>query len=104
MEWFNNNKLSDIEIFCDLDSNNEAKSWHCHQIVIYLLSPVLLQTIKNQPIEENNNSSFIIIEELQGKHNETELFLKSLYDLSKDETYARFNHLYTVISIHVRSV
>jgi hypothetical protein len=61
-----------------------------------LNSPALLDSIKNRPMEDNNTTKYIIIEELQGKEKETELFLKSLYDPLDGDSYDSFNSIYTV--------
>jgi hypothetical protein len=95
LKWFNTELLSDIEIFSDLTSNGSPSSFRCHQLVIFLNSPALLDSIKNRPMEDNNTTKYIIIEELQGKEKETELFLKSLYDPLDGDSYDSFNSIYT---------
>jgi hypothetical protein len=96
LKWFNTELLSDIEIFSDLTSNGSPSSFRCHQLVIFLNSPALLDSIKNRPMEDNNTTKYIIIEELQGKEKETESFLKSLYDPLDGDSYDSFNSIYTV--------
>jgi hypothetical protein len=66
-----------------------------------LNSPALLDAIKNRPMEDNNTTKYIIIEELQGKEKETESFLKSLYDPLDGDSYDSFNYIYTVSIINM---
>jgi hypothetical protein len=78
--WFNSPILSDIKIY-SAKSNNSSPVFHCHQIVIYLNSPNLLQALKNNKVGDKDDHVYII-EELLDKPHETELFLKSLYEPS----------------------
>lgn len=78
--WFNSPILSDIKIY-STKSNNSSPVFHCHQIVIYLNSPNLLQALKNNKVGDKDYHVYII-EELLDKPHETELFLKSLYEPS----------------------
>jgi hypothetical protein len=75
---FNDPFLSDIQIFASREAN--APSFYCHEALLRLRSPKFVDSLADRRVTSDSTKKVIIVEELEGKADLAQLFLRVLYD------------------------
>jgi hypothetical protein len=81
---FNDPFLSDIQIFASREAN--APSFYCHEVLLRLRSPKFVDSLArpDRRVTSDNDRTtakkVLIVEELEGKADLAQLFLRVLYD------------------------